>query len=77
MHLVQPENFANVHFQITDLVAISLSAKPTEAVDILPNLGRGQLHPSAQLLRGNLRNACRFQLSQMPVISWQTPNDCV
>jgi len=48
------------------------TSEAAEAVDVLPNLRRREVHPLAQLLRRNLLHTCAFQLPQMPIISRQT-----
>ena len=74
MFTVKSQNFANVHFQIRHLIPVPLTSEAAEAVDVLPNLRRREVHPLAQLLRRNLLHTCAFQLPQMPIISRQ-PTD--
>ena len=74
MLTVKSQNFANVHFQIRHLIPVPLTSEAAEAVDVLPNLRRREVHPLAQLLRRNLLHTCAFQFPQMPIISRQ-PTD--
>ena len=74
MFTVKSQNFANVHFQIRHLIPVPLTSEAAEAVDVLPNLRRREVHPLAQLLRRNLLHTCAFQFPQMPIISRQ-PTD--
>ena len=66
--VLKAQNLANALLEIGDVVTIALLAKTAEAIDILTDLGGGQVHTLTQLLRRNTHNARLFQLAQMTEI---------
>ena len=72
--VVGSEDIKYLSIELFDIVAVALLTEAAEAVDVLPNLRRREVHPLAQLLRRNLLHTCAFQFPQMPIISRQ-PTD--
>ena len=54
MSLIQPQKMTDMFPQAAAGVAVPLPPIAAEAVDVLPNLGRGQSHALAQFLGGDL-----------------------
>ena len=72
MLLIQAQDLADVPLELRHLIAIALTAKATEAVDILTDLGGGQMHALTQLLGGDGCDARSLQFAQMTIVAGQT-----
>ena len=73
----QAQNLADPLLEVGDVIAVALLAEPAEAVDVLADLGGGQIHALAQLLRGNAHHARLFQIAQMTIIHRQPAHNRV
>ena len=77
MLFIQSEYLADLGIQILHVIAIPLLSEASEIIEILPDLGCGNMHQPAQLLRGNAFHATVLQFTKVPEISGKTRDYCL
>ena len=75
--VVHPQDVADLGLQLLHIIAVPLLAELTEAAEVLPDLGGGDVHLLSQGVGGDPDNAAVAEVGQLPVISGQTPYDGV
>lgn len=71
------QQLADVGIQIFHVVAVALLPEATEAVEILSDLGRGDIHHARKLSRADACPILTDQLAQIAKIAWQAAYDRV
>ena len=71
--VVHPQDVADLGLQLFHVITVPLLAKLTEATEVLPDLGGGDIHLLPQGVGGDPHHAAVAEIGQLPVISGQAP----
>jgi hypothetical protein len=75
--LADTEQLADLGYKILDVIAVALLSEAAEAVEILSDLRRGDIHYLRELGGGDAESALLEQIREISVISWKSFNYCL
>ena len=75
--IVDAQNVADFGAQFGDVIAVSLLAELTEAAQILPDLGGGDIHLAAEQTGRNAHDALVVEVVEIAVVARQTVDDSI
>ena len=71
------KKFSDLCVEMSHIVSVSLLPEAPEVVQVLPDLGSGDLHPFCKIVGGDAVHIFFHQIREIAVISGQSGYDCL